>query len=102
MGAEAGIPLTHQPIDALRKKITVTLLKTVHCHDLHVFVRPRSTILPVHQLPKDLDINFNAQRHFESRPYVRTACLRKRPDMLRDNASSHMARTDSSTLHSLV
>jgi len=52
MGAEAGIPLTHQPIDALRKKITVTLLKMVHCRGLHVFVRPRSAILPVHQLPK--------------------------------------------------
>jgi hypothetical protein len=57
MGAEAGIPLTHQPIDALRKKITVTLLKTVHCRGLHVFVRPRSTILPVHQLPKTLIAN---------------------------------------------
>jgi hypothetical protein len=54
MGAEAGTPLTHQAIDALRKKITVTLLKTVHCRVLQVFVRPRSTILPVHQLPQTL------------------------------------------------
>ena len=51
---------------------------------------------------KDLDITLNAQRQCGSRPYVWTACQIKRPDMLHDIASYHMARTDSYTLRSLV
>jgi hypothetical protein len=102
MGAEAGIPLTHQPIDALRKKN--------YCDAAENGSLPRPARLCSASVydpssasaSKDLDINFNAQRHFGSRPYVRTACLRKRPDMLHDNASSHMALTDNSTLRPLV
>jgi hypothetical protein len=46
-GVETGIPLTHQPVDALRKELPGLLLETLHHSGLDVFFRPESTDLSV-------------------------------------------------------
>jgi hypothetical protein len=50
---------------------------------------------------KDRDITFNAQRHRGTLLHIRTAFIRKRPDMLHDNAGTLVARTDSTTAQSM-
>jgi hypothetical protein len=44
-GVEAGIPLTHQPMEALRKEIPELLPESQHHHSLDVFIRPESITL---------------------------------------------------------
>jgi hypothetical protein len=44
MGTEAGIQLTHHPMELLHKELPGLLLEPLHCHNLYVFVQPESMV----------------------------------------------------------
>jgi hypothetical protein len=103
MGPEVGILLTHQPIDTLRKKLPVTLLESLNRRGLHVFVRPGSAIYDRSSVSafKNRDSTLNARRHRGTLPHAWTVFIRKWSDMLHDNAGTHVALTDNTTLGSM-
>lgn len=80
MGNGAGLPLTHQQMNALLREVSGLLLELWHYCIIHIFdpnLWPFSSYMF-----KDPDINIGAQHYYGTVQTVHTALKRKVPSIL--------------------